>query len=39
MICVVRVRDRGQVTIPTTILKALNVKKDEILILDVRRLE
>lgn len=32
-------RDRGQVTIPPRIIKALNLKKDEILLVDVRRSE
>jgi len=39
MQCAVKLRDRGQVTIPHTLLKALSLKKDDILILDIRRLE
>ena len=36
MQCIVKLRDRGQVTIPANDIKALNLKKDEILTLDVR---
>jgi len=39
MQCAVKLRGRGQVTIPTNVLKALSLKKDDILILDISRPE
>jgi len=39
MQCIVRLRDRGQVTIPTNVIKALNLKTDDYLTLDITKLE
>ena len=39
MQCIVKLRGRGQVTIPSKVIEALSLKKDEILILDIKRPE
>jgi AbrB family looped-hinge helix DNA binding protein len=39
MKCTVELKTRGQVTIPAKVRKALNLKKGELLILDVRKID